>query len=201
MPPVALSQVTQTLNGAAAVGVGPSGRKRARLNSLQPLESFEEDAAPATMSPMPIAAPSAMCDSDSSSAGSEASFLSGVESVATVAVVRRALLMHMDDTGTEAILASGEFRAADGVFAVDDVNPAHSDFDIGGARLGLMQGGMLSLDDIALAHVHLHWDGDDGGHPWTSKKQTTAAAVSTPVSHDAADSSSTLAEDLKLSSL
>ena len=44
MLPIAFAQVTQTLNGEAAVGVGPSGRKRARLNSLQPFESLEEDA-------------------------------------------------------------------------------------------------------------------------------------------------------------
>ena len=72
--------------------------------------------------------------------------------------MQRAFLSRLEGDGdTPCCVALGEYRAEEGVFAVEFVSPEHEDLDVAGARLGDMIGGVVALEDVQDAELELEW--------------------------------------------
>ena len=74
--------------------------------------------------------------------------------------MQHAFLTRLEDDGSTSCVATGEYRADDGVFALEFVSPEHHDLDLAGVQLGAMVGEVVALDDINDADLELDWDED-----------------------------------------
>jgi hypothetical protein len=94
--------------------------------------------------------------------------------------MQRAFLTQLEDDGTTSCVATGEYRADEGVFAVEFVSLEHHDIDLAGVQLGAMGGEVVLLDDINDADLELDWD-EDWDEDWGALQEETPAA--TPARH------------------
>ena len=97
------------------------------------------------------------------------------DSAADVRSMQRAFLTQLEDDGTTSCVATGEYRADEGVFAVEFVSPEHHDIDLAGVQLGAMVGEVVVLDDIEDADLELDWD-EYWDDDWGALHEETLAA-------------------------